>query len=157
MFSGLEQKAIEEKFEQLKKVKEGRLTPKELADLITQRRARWMEENLESVLPKYKLLAPEERAYNIIFFDHMKINPAHSRMIRVSPEKIRIESYNFCPYLEACRFLGLDTRQVCKEIGEPSMQRVCEMVHPGLRFSRNYENIRPQNSSFCEEYIELKK
>ncbi len=94
-------------------------------------------------------------AYRIIFLDHMKINPEHSLVKRVSPKKIRIDSYNFCPYLEACVQLGLETKFVCKQINEQSIQKMVEMIHPNLKFSRNYSNIRPFNKHFCEEYIEL--
>jgi len=155
MFSQQEQKAIEEKLEQLTKVKKGILTPQELADLITQRRVLWFEENKKTVLSKYAELPDEEKAYRIIYFDHMKINPEHSKMSRIGNGKIRIESYDFCPYIEACRKLGLDTRFVCKDIGEPSIQRVSELINPNLKFRRNYQNIRPHNCNFCEEYFEF--
>jgi len=156
LFSESEQKAIEEKLEQLRKVRDGTLTPQELANLITQRRVFWFEENENAVLSKYHGLPDQEKAYRIIFFDHMRINPERSKMIKISKGKIRIESYNFCPYLEACRRLGLDTIFVCKEIGEPSIREVCKLINPDLKFSRNYQNIRPYNN-FCEEYFELSK
>jgi len=95
-----------------------------------------------------------EKAYRIICFDEMGINSEHSKMIKFGESKIRIESRNFCPYLEACKELELDTRYVCKEIVEPSIQAVCEIINPNLRFSRNYQNIRPYGD-FCEEYIEI--
>ena len=155
MFNEFEQKAVEEKIEQLKKVKEGFLTSQELASLITQRRVSWFEENKEFILSKYKRLSDEEKAYNIIFLEHMRINPEHSKMTRIDDGKIRIESYNFCPYLEACKKLNLDTRFVCREIGEPSIQQMCDLVNPNLKFSRNYQSIRPHNCNFCEEYFEL--
>lgn len=155
MFTEDELKAIEEKLEQIKKVKDGILTPQELADLITQRRLLWLEENKNTVLAKYADLSDEEKAYRIIFLDHMKINPEHSKMIRIGNGKIKIKSYNFCPYLEACKRLGLDACFVCKEIGEPSIQKLCEVINPKLKFSRNYHKIRPNSCGFCEEYIEL--
>lgn len=154
MFSETEQKAIEEKLEQLRKVKEGISNPQELADLITQRRVSWIQEHLDEMLTKYAGLSPEEQAYRIVFFDHMKINPEHSKMVRVSPRKIKIESHNFCPYLEACHQLSLDTKYVCQDIGEPSIQKMIEVINPNLRFRRNYVNIRPHNETFCEEYFE---
>lgn len=155
MFSEAEQKAIQEKLEQLGKVKEGSLSLKKLSDLITQRRVAWMKEHLEEMLAKYPGLRPEEQAYRIIFFDHMKINPEHSKMTRVSSSKIRIDSYNFCPYLEACKQLDLDTSVICKEVGEPSMNEMARMINQSLKFSRNYLNLRPHNCAFCEEYIEF--
>jgi hypothetical protein len=158
MFSENEFKAINEKIGQLRKIQDGILSPQELADLITKRRVSWLEENKEYVFSKYNGLPDDEKAWRIIFLDNMKINPEHSKMVRINDRKIRIESYNFCPYLEACKEIGLDkfdTLYVCKEIGEPSIQRMCEMINPDLRFSRNYQNIRPQNHVFCEEYIEI--
>jgi hypothetical protein len=154
MFNRTEQKAIEEKIEQLEKVKEGILTVKELAELIMQRRITWFEENKDAILSKYADLSDEEKAYRTIFFDHMKIDPEHSKMKKVGSTKIKIESYNFCPYLEACKQLGLDTKFVCKEICEQSIQKVSEMINPKIKFSRNYQKIRPYNY-FCEEYFEI--
>lgn len=155
MFSKFEQKVIQEKFEQLEKVKNGSFSGQELVDLITQRRITWAREHLEEMLTKYQGLSPLEQAYRIIYFEHMKINPQHSQMEQISPNKIKIKSYNFCPYLEACIKLDLDTRFVCKEIGEHSIQKVCQMIHPQLKFSRNYKKIRPHHRGFCEEYLEL--
>ena len=154
-FSIHEQNAIDEKFAQLKKVCDGLLSHSELAGIITERRINWLKENLDQMLAKYEGLPPEEQAYRIIYFDHMKINPEHSKMVRISPTKIRVDSYNFCPYLEASNRLNLDTRCICKEVGEPSIQKMCEIIHHKLRFSRNYANIRPHNGAFCEEYIEI--
>jgi len=45
MFRQIEQEAIEEKIQQLKKIKDGTLSPQELADLITKRRVSWFKEN----------------------------------------------------------------------------------------------------------------
>jgi len=157
MFSEAEQIVIEEKLEQLRKIKDGTLSPQELANLITKRRVSWFEENRDWLLRKYSGLPDEEKVWRIICFDYMKINPADSRITRVSSNKIRLDSYNFCPYLEACKELGLDTRYVCKEIGEPSIQIICKMINPKLVFSRNYQNIRPHNLDFCEEYFEVLK
>ena len=154
-FSKKEQKAINEKLEQLKKVSEGVLSHSELADIIMKRRINWIKNSLEKMLKKYANLPPEEQAYRIIFLDHMKINPKHSKMTRISKTKIRIKSYNFCPYFEASNQLNLDTKCICKDVGEPSIQKMCKIIHSKLRFSRNYDNIRPNNSEYCEEFIEI--
>jgi hypothetical protein len=154
MFSEAEQIAIREKTRQLKSVQEGKTTPKELDAQITQRRLDWIEENLETMLKKYGHLPPEEQAFNIIFFDHMGINPDHVKMTRISETKIRTDSYSFCPYLEACSSLNLDTKVVCKEMLEVSVKKMVKVIHPKLEFSRNYSNLRPYQD-FCEEYIEF--
>lgn len=154
MFSETEQEAIQEKLEQLRKVKNHVLTPKELSDIITKRRVSGAKEILDEMLVKYKGLSPEEQAHRIVYLEFMKINPVFSKVSRISPNKIKIESYNFCPYLEACQQLGFDTRYICKETAEDSMHKMIKLINPNLKFSRNYENIRPY-SNFCEEYIEL--
>lgn len=150
----VQQKAIRGKLGQLKKVKDGVLSSQELATLIAERRVSWFKSNKDIILGKYKGLSDEEKACRIIFLDHMKINPEHFKIVKAGDKKIKIESYNFCPYLEACKKLGLDTRFVCKEIGEPSIQQICKLINPRLRFSRNYKNIRPHHD-FCEEYFEI--
>lgn len=155
MFSQKEQKAIKEKIELLRKVKNGKLTPKEATHIITQRRVKWLKENLTKLNNNYKNLDLLEKAYKIILLDHMKIKPKHLIIHRVSDKKLLIESRNFCPYLEACKKLSLDTKFVCKEIGEPSIQAMLKMIHPRLTFRRNYRKIRP-NYYFCEEFIELR-
>jgi hypothetical protein len=82
----------------------------------------------------------------------MKINPEHLEITKID-NKIKICSYNFCPYLEACNLLNLDTRTVCRQINNESIKKMVKIINPNLRFYRNYDNIRP-HSPFCEEYIE---
>lgn len=147
---------INEKFKQLEQVKSGEITKEQLAATITRRRIRWLEDNLGDMLRKYKNLSPEEVAYRIIFLEHMLINPDFLHVIRASPTKIEIHSYNSCPYLGACKKLGLDsldTRIVCKEIGEPSIREMAKMINPNVKFSRDYSVIRP-NWQFCMEFFE---
>ena len=108
----------------------------------------------KQIIEEIKRLPPEEQAFNIVYFDHMNINPEDIRMTRVSATKIMIESYSFCPYLTACQVLKWDTRCICRDIVEPSIQRMIEVIHPDLRFSRDYDNIRPHKEC-CLEYIEL--
>ena len=144
--------AVEDKIEQLKDFKNGSLSAKELADSITERRLNWMIGHID-VIYQYNGLPPEEKAHKIIFLEHMDINPEHSEVIRIADNAIRINSYNFCPYPAACNELNLDTRIVCKEIGEPSIREMCKIIHPKLEFIRYYEDIRPHNPHFCREYI----
>jgi len=155
VFTETEQKAIEEKVEQLKRIKAGTLSVQELVSLIVQRRLNWLKENLKRLLKKYAYLDDLEKAHMIIGFENMKIDQTKQKITRISRTKIRIDSYNFCPYLEACKILGLDTRFVCKEIMEKSTQIVLEAINPRIGFSRNYQNIRPYNPDYCEEYLEL--
>jgi len=134
----------------------GEQTLQGLNDIRINKKRNWMEKYGAGLLEKYRDLPPEEQAYRVIYFDHMGLCPEDVPMTRVSDTKIRIESRNFCPYLEACLDLSLDTRIICRDTGEDSFQVMAEMVNPGLKFSRNYVHIRP-NVDYCEEYIEFLK
>lgn len=148
------QKITNKKIVLLTKIKNGILTMQELSRLRKQKKDDWCDKYLDSLLIKYNNLPPEEQAFNIIYLEHLNLNPNDIHVKKISVNKFNIHSRNFCPYLEACLNLGLDTRLICKETGEYPFQRLAERVHPQLRFTRNYENIRPY-SDFCEEYIEF--
>ena len=59
---------------------------------------------------------------------------------------------NPCDTLEACRELGLETREVCRALYEKPVQFLISQLDPELRFVRNYHHIRPEASE-CEEGI----
>ena len=69
-------------------------------------------------------------------------------------KRITWRSRSWCPTLEACKELGLDSREVCKKGWEYSVNKFVQRIHPKLRFSRNYEKLRP-HGEYCEETIEL--
>jgi hypothetical protein len=148
------EEAISEKISQLKKVLKGDLSEKELSALITKRRITWLKENLDYLLKKHKNLLPVERAYHILYHDHMNIDPSELKVTMISPNKIRIDNYNFCPYLETAKKLGLETREMCKNVNHECFEKSVKEIHPKLTFYRKYRNIRP-HCDYCEEYIEL--
>jgi hypothetical protein len=154
MFSEEHKKSIEKRIRQLTEIENGMSSPEKLSDFITQIRVSWFERNRNMLLQKYEGLPEVEKAYNIIFIENMGIPAKDSKVVKINNNKIMIESRNFCPYLEACKILGLDTRYVCKVIVEPSIQKVCKAINSKLDFNRNYERLRP-HIDFCEEYIEL--
>ena len=65
-----------------------------------------------------------------------------------------LRSMNFCPTLEACKILAMDTRFVCRHLTEIPTTELLRQIHPGLRFTRNYERLRP-HAPYCEEIIIL--
>ena len=149
IFTQKQEKAIKEKVEQLRKVKEGILLPKELANMITQRRLNWLNHN-EHLL-RDGLISPEE-AYKLLIYHHMKVEEGIT-IRKISNNLMMAEARNFCPYLEACQRLEMDTKFVCKEIGEPSIIAFMEEISPKLHFFRDYSKIRPY-SDHCLEFVE---
>ncbi len=149
-FTFEQQKAIQEKVGQLKKIMDGTLKPYELAGLITKRRLDWLEEN-RNLWGEHDLSL--EDAYKLLIYYHMKIE--EGILINKNGKLLEIECKNFCPYLEACKELNLDTRFVCKEINEPSLRAFFQKINPNIHFSRDYNKIRPY-SDCCLESLEEK-
>jgi len=118
---------------------------------LKRKRLRWIKENkdklnLTSSLPR--------QAYEILFFQYMNLDPREVPVIYEDEKKIVWRSYNFCPVLEACKKLKLDTRIVCKKGLEESVQDFVGCIDSRLKFSRSYKKIRPYKE-YCEESIEL--
>jgi tRNA(Arg) A34 adenosine deaminase TadA len=95
----------------------------------------------------------KEKAYRMLIkkFD---ITEEQAPIIYRDANKIVFHSMNFCPTLEACKILELDTRHVCSYYNEGSTDSLVKQVDPRLSFRRNYEKLRPY-SDYCEEMIIL--
>ncbi len=122
-----------------------------ISEKQAQRSLAWYKANkdkftLEGSLPR--------QAYTLVLLKYMGINPEEVPVVYENERQIIWHSFNFCPYLEACKRLNLDTRVVCKEAYEKSVQVLISCFHPNLKFSRNYSKIRPYKD-YCEEIIEL--
>ena len=94
-----------------------------------------------------------KRAYRV-FLAKLALSSSEAPIVEKGPSRIVIHSRNFCPTLEACRILGLDTRRVCARLTEIPMDTLLKQVDPRLNFTRNYKAIRP-HCAYCEESISL--
>ena len=121
-----------------------------LADQLTQKRKDWFRQRNFQNMPA----DPLEAAYSL-FLDKLGIMTKEAPIVERRKGKIVIHSKNFCPTLEACKILDLETRVICKQLTEKPMQALLRELHPNLRFKRNYDRIRPY-TSHCEEMITMK-
>lgn len=81
----------------------------------------------------------------------MDVDSRYSEVIEETKNKIVFRSRNFCPILEACKELKLDTNIVCRLIYEIPVQKICKQINPKMIFTRNYRiGLRPDNE-YCEE------
>jgi hypothetical protein len=80
--------------------------------------------------------------------------PSDGEMVELSEKRIVSRWWNPCPTLEACKQFGLDTRVICKKAYHQPVQEFLMQLHPGLRFERNYDCLRP-HTVYCEEIIFL--
>jgi tRNA(adenine34) deaminase len=95
------------------------------------------------------------QAHTLALLVYMGLDPRQVPMVYEDDRTIIWRSTNFCPTLEACRRLDLDTRVVGDAVTEGSVQALIARLVPRLRFSRNYAaGIRPY-ADYCEETIEL--
>lgn len=115
------------------------------------RRVAWFAEHrAELALPADD---PLEAGYRLLLA-RFGISLEEAPVVSRSERAITFHSQNFCPTLEACRVLGLDTRHVCQCINEASTNALLQQLDSRLRFSRNYQNLRPY-APYCEETISL--
>lgn len=123
----------------------------EMADELTARRLAWCEVN-QPLLPSgsQDVVAV---AYELLI-RKLGMTPEEAPILDRSFSHVRFASRNFCPTLEACRILGRDTRMVCEHLTGKATNEFLRQIHPRLRFSRNYETLRPYGES-CEEMISL--
>ena len=115
------------------------------------RRVNWFQENHE----KFGFINDDilNAGYNLLL-KRFGITAEEMPIIKKSDKEIVFHSKNFCPTLEACKILGIDTRKVCKKINENSTDILIKQINSQLSFSRNYEKIRPY-TDYCEEMISI--
>jgi tRNA(adenine34) deaminase len=101
--------------------------------------------NQDLVLSGYQLLLKK-----------LDIKPDQAPIIMKTEKRLVFHSKNFCPTLEACKILDLDTRNVCKEVNEKPTDVLVKQLSDRLEFARNYEKLRPY-CDYCEEMVILKE
>ncbi len=121
---------------------------------LKDKRIKWFENNKD-------LLEDIEgndlrKTFEFILINYIGIDRKEIPIIYQDKHKIVWHSYNWCPVLEACKSLDLDTAKVCKNGWEESIGKMAKMINPKISFSRNYTKIRP-NSNYCEEMFEMIK
>jgi tRNA(adenine34) deaminase len=122
-----------------------------LARGLTERRLRWLAENRQ--LMEAENEDPLDRAYRI-FLQKLDISAAEAPIVRRDQRRIVFHSKNFCPTLEACKILDLDTKFVCRHLTELPTTELVRRIDPRLRFTRNYRKLRP-SQDYCEEMFML--
>ncbi len=124
---------------------------KDIEEELLHKRLEWFRENGKLV---QKLKGTDvERAYEMILMK-IGIEKVDAPIIEISNSRIVFHSKNFCPSLEACKILGLDTKVICRVVFEKPTEEFIRTLNPLLRFTRNYNHIRPY-APYCEEFITL--
>ena len=123
----------------------------EMAQEMLARRLGWYSE-YQSLLKTDKKDVLNS-AYQL-FLNKLGITAADAPVVSRDEKILVLHSRNFCPTLEACKILNLDTRFVCRHLSEIPTTALLRRYHPKLRFTRNYDKLRPY-TPYCEEMIIL--
>jgi len=142
-------KAVRTTIGQLRGADEKKL--KRLARELSAKRLRWFAVNCASFADSTDAVL--DIAYRLLL-KKLGITADQAPIVSRGDQKIVLHSKNFCPTLEACNILGLDTRFVCRHLTEWPTTELLRKVNSKLRFKRNYAKLRP-DFSYCEEMITL--
>ena len=140
-------KAVRENIELLRNSDEARL--KLQANKICAMRLEWFNNGYRASMTATSSIIDD--AY-FLFLSKLGIADDEAPIVKRDETTIVIHSKNFCPTLEACQILNLDTRFVCRHLTEYPTNELIRQINPKLCFSRNYDKIRP-HSTYCEEMI----
>lgn len=141
-------RAVRDEIKALRSADENRL--KELAAEKLLKRLEWFDNNRTLVDKASPVL---DEAYKL-FIRKFGIAPEEAAVVSRDNNRLIIHSRNFCPTLEACRILKMDTRFVCRHLTENATTGLLRQLNPKLSFARNYDKIRPY-AAYCEEMIIL--
>jgi len=122
-----------------------------LCDDSINRRTKWFQENKRNF--NFTDNYPLTSGYRLLL-ERLHITTEEAPVIRKTDKEIVFHSKNFCPTLEACKILSLDTRRICRKMNEASTNILIKQIDSRLAFSRNYDKLRPY-SEYCEEIITL--
>ncbi len=117
------------------------------------RRVKWFEQNRDELSSLGN--DPLNSGYRLLL-KRFNITEDEAPIVLKTDNKIVFHSRNFCPTLEACKILGLDTRKICKRLNENATDTLIKQIDPRLNFTRNYEKLRPY-TDYCEEMIRMDK
>jgi tRNA(Arg) A34 adenosine deaminase TadA len=142
-------RAVRDSIDQLRDTDEKKL--KLLAHDLTEKRLKWFSKNCSSVTGLNKDVI--DAGYRVVL-KKLGITQDQAEIAIRDDKSLILHSKNFCPTFEAYKILGLDTRFVCRHLTEQPTTKLLRKVNPRLRFTRNYDKLRPY-SNYCEEMIIL--
>jgi tRNA(Arg) A34 adenosine deaminase TadA len=124
-----------------------------LSEELTSKRVAWYQK-MKPVL-RLDTGSLVEKGYGLLL-QKLGIEPDEAPVILKDSHRIVFHSQNFCPTLEACRILDLDTRIICKHLNEGPTDMLMKQLDPRLGFGRNYLKLRPY-CDYCEEMVTIKE
>jgi len=119
---------------------------------VVEKRLAWLDENRGTLERTGNPLLDGYKAFYEVYLGVS--TPEHGEIVAATDKSLVTRWWNPCPTLEACRKLGLDTREICQKVYHAPVQVFLAEIDPRLRFARNYAALRPY-APYCEEIITL--
>ncbi|MCS7105873.1 MAG: hypothetical protein NZ942_00955, partial [Candidatus Aenigmarchaeota archaeon] len=101
-----------------------------LEKIVTKKRLNWLDKNKCRLRLKGNLL---DLAYKIFYKEYLGLSSSDGRIVEKTENKLVTRWRNFCPVLEACKVLKLETKEICKKVYDKPTQKFLEKIHPRLR------------------------
>jgi hypothetical protein len=120
---------------------------------LTEKRLRWLDRQPEVVATESH--EPLLRAYRLLV-RKLGVAEEEAPIVARDARSLTFASRNFCPTLEACRILQVDTRRVCQALTEGATQAFLQRLDPRLTFTREYATLRPFGEA-CLETIAIRE
>ncbi len=125
-----------------------------LEQCVIEKRLTWLTKNLNNL---DKTDDPVYDGYRLFYEVYLGVSTPKDGMIVAKTEREMVTRWwNYCPTLEACERLGLDTREICRKAYHKPVQEFLARINPKLKFKRNYDCLRP-HTAYCEEIIVLEE
>ncbi len=124
-----------------------------LENCVIEKRLNWLSSELnQSEIQGDSVLD----GYHWFYEKYLQVSvPKDGEIVERTESRLVTRWWNFCPTLNACQKLGLDTRQICLITYHKPVDHFLKTINPKLSFERNYDCIRPY-ADYCEEIILLK-
>jgi tRNA(Arg) A34 adenosine deaminase TadA len=138
---------VRQEIGRLRQAKRGRL--RQYDEELRTKRLQWYQR--EGPVERLKSNDPLQMGYQLLLAK-LGIQEEDAPIVLEDSERLVFHSKNFCPTLEACRILRLDTRKICRLTNEGAMDALLKRMDARLSFRRNYRKLRPYEA-YCEEII----
>jgi len=131
-----------------------------LGNVFAENRVRWFIQNKDKLSSKlsYNQLSDLEKAYETLREFLKMVTPGwkdeYMTIISKDSSKIIIKFTIWCPFLEAAKILGIDTKDICPFISEQASTALFKEINKNLRMK--ITKMRPKHD-YCEEIIMFEK
>jgi hypothetical protein len=134
------------------------------AEAYARNHIRWARENMAKLgiqgndaIAAYELTEAFFEDTRMYTFGHLMAEPTgyrgHTEFVEKSPKRVVIRHRLWCPLLQACKDMGIETRPICENLAFPEWESVIKAtINP--RFALKANKIRPE-ADYCEEVYEI--